>query len=78
MSMPELSPLIAGNLVCRECGSVLKPKSVMQKRGQKTIVSHLEYVCENPKTGCNYKVKSTNMLSAEMIPLREDGSEAMR
>lgn len=78
MSMPELSPLVAANLVCHECGNVMKPKAVMANRGQKKVVSHLEYECINPKTGCRYRVKSTDMTHAEMIPMREDGSEAMR
>jgi hypothetical protein len=53
----------------------LKPKVVMGRRGKKEVVDHIEYVCKNPKTGCNYKVHSTVMQSGEMIALREDGSE---
>ena len=75
MSMPELSPLVAANLVCHECGTILKPKVVMGRKGQKQVVDHLEYVCKNPKTGCNYKVQSTIMTSMEMLALRDDGSE---
>lgn len=76
MSIPDLSPLVAANLVCHECGTVLKPKVVMGRKGQKQVVSHLEYVCKNPKTGCNYKVSSTTMApSIEMLALRDDGSE---
>jgi hypothetical protein len=73
--MPELSPLVAANLVCHECGTILKPKVVMGRKGQKQVVDHLEYVCKNPKTGCNYKVQSTIMTSMEMLALRDDGSE---
>ena len=75
MSTPDLSPLVAANLVCHDCGTVLKPKVVMGRRGKKEVVDHIEYVCKNPKTGCNYKVHSTVMQSGEMIALREDGSE---
>ena len=75
MSMPELSPLIAANLVCHECGTVMKPKVVFGRKWQKQVVDHLEYVCKNPKTGCNYKVNSTLMGQEEMIALRDDGSE---
>jgi RNase P subunit RPR2 len=75
MSIPELSPLVAANLVCHECGTVMKPKVVMGRRGQKQVVSCLEYVCNNPKTGCRYKVQSTSMTSMEMLAMREDGSE---
>ena len=71
----QLSPLVAANLICRECGTVMKPKAVMARFEQRQIVHHLEYVCKNPKTGCNYKIDSTAMTSAEMIGLREDGSE---
>ena len=75
-SIPDLSPLLAANLVCHDCGTVLKPKPVMGRRGQKQVVTHLEYICKNPKTGCNYKINSTTMAgSIEMIALREDGSE---
>jgi hypothetical protein len=47
----------------------------MGRKGQKQVVDHLEYVCKNPKTGCNYKVQSTIMTSMEMLALRDDGSE---
>lgn len=76
MSMPELSPLIAANLVCHECGKRMEPRAVMANRGQKKVVAYLEYECVNEKTGCRYKVRSTDMTHAEMIPLRADGSEA--
>jgi RNase P subunit RPR2 len=75
MSIPDLSPLIAANLVCHDCGTVLKPKVIMGRRGKKEVVSHLEYVCKNPKTGCNYKISSTSMCSDMMVALRDDGSE---
>ena len=71
---PESSPLIAANLVCRECGKNMKMKVIHKKRGQKQVVSHLEYTCKNQETGCNYKVESTSMIQGEMTPLREDGS----
>lgn len=74
MSMPELSPLVAANLVCHDCGQVIKPKAVMARRGQKEVVSHLEYRHTNKKTDCNYMVESTLMTSMEMKGLREDGS----
>jgi hypothetical protein len=47
----------------------------MGRKGQKQVVNHLEYVCKNKETGCNYKVQSTLMQSGEMLALREDGSE---
>jgi hypothetical protein len=75
MSIPDLSPLVAANLVCHDCGTVLKPKVVMGRKGQKTVVDHLEYSCVNPKTGCKYKVRSFTMTNMEMVALREDGSE---
>lgn len=77
MSVPDLSPLVAANLVCHDCGTFMKPKVVFGRRGQKQVVDHLEYVCKNPKTGCNYKVNSTVMTdsSSQIVALREDGSE---
>jgi RNase P subunit RPR2 len=77
MSIPDLSPLVAANLVCHSCGTVLKPKVVMGRRGQKQVVDHLEYVCKNKETGCNYKVHSTVMTdsSSQIVALRDDGSE---
>ena len=38
MSIPDFSPLVAANLVCHECGTVLKPKVVMGRKGQKQVV----------------------------------------
>jgi len=77
MSTPNLSPLVAANLVCHDCGTIMKPKVVMGRRGKKEVVDHLEYICKNPKTGCNYMVRSTVMTdsSSQMVALREDGSE---
>lgn len=70
MPMPELSPLVAAPVVCRDCAQFLKPKPVMGKRGQRTVVTHLEYHCK----ACNYKMESTLMTNMEMYPVREDGS----
>ena len=75
MSIPELSPFIAANRICHDCGTVMKPKVVLGRKGQKQVVDHLEYVCKNKETGCNYKVQSSTMTSMEMVALREDGSE---
>jgi hypothetical protein len=49
----------------------------MGRRGQKQVVDHLEYVCKNKETGCNYKVHSTVMTdsSSQIVALRDDGSE---
>jgi hypothetical protein len=76
MSMPELSPLVAANLVCHECGWTIKPKAIMGRRGQKQTVTHLEYRHTNPETGCNYLVESNLMTQMEMKALREDGTTA--
>jgi hypothetical protein len=77
MSMPELSPLIAGNLACHECGTIMEPKVIMMKKGHKQVASHLEYECRNQETGCNYRVRTNHMTNSEMVGLREDGSEVM-
>lgn len=71
MGMPDHAPLLAGNVVCFTCGTILKPYVVMGRRG----VDHIEYECKNPSTGCSYKVESNHMISAEMKGLRTDGSE---
>lgn len=75
MSTPDLSPLVAAQLICHECGQAMKMKVVKGRKGQKETVDHLEYVCKNPKTGCKYKVSSTLMHSGEMVALRDDGEE---
>jgi hypothetical protein len=75
MSVPELSPLVAGNLVCHECGKPMKMEVVMGRKGQKQVVSHLKYTCINKQTGCRYTLNSTGMTNGEMVALREDGSE---
>lgn len=69
MAMPERSPLLAGNLVCFTCGSIMKPKIVMGPRG----VAHVEYECRNEKHD-PYRLESTAMISAEMRPVRPDGT----
>lgn len=76
MSMPVLSPLVAHNLICRDCATVMKPKAIMGRLGGKDVVDHLEYRCMNPKTGCSYKVESNSMAPWEMKPVRADGSDA--
>ena len=75
MSMPELSPLVAHDLVCHDCGKIIQPTVVMGNRGRKKVVTHLEYRHVNKEAGCNYKVESNAMTSMEMRPMREDGSE---
>lgn len=74
MSMPELSPLVAANLVCPDCGQTIKPKPVIGKRGAKEIVTHLEYRHQNEARGCNYVMESTVRTPLEMFPVRVDGT----
>ena len=66
MSMPDLSPLIFTDLVCRQCGQVMKKQAVMGRRGQKTVATHILYTCVNKESGCDYRVESTDMLRGEM------------
>jgi hypothetical protein len=74
MSMPDRSPLLAGELACFTCGSIMKPKVVMGPRG----VDHIEYECKGEKDGKlkhdAYRIDSTAMISAEMKPMRIDGT----
>ena len=72
MSMPDLSPLIFTDLVCRQCGKTMKKQVVMGRRGQKTVATHILYTCANKESGCDYRVESTDMLRGEMkgIPVQ--------
>lgn len=70
MSTPDLSPLVAAPVVCRDCSTVLKPVPIKGRRGQREVVTHLEYHCKK----CSYKMQSTLMTSMEMFPVREDGT----
>ena len=70
MPTPDHSPLIANDLVCSKCGTVLKPKVVMGPRG----VACIEYQCTNKETQCAYKLARFEPVSCEMVPVRDDGS----
>lgn len=70
MAMPEKSPLLFFSLACGSCGKIMEPKVVMGPRG----VDHIEYECTNEKHD-PYRIESTSMISAEMKPLRRDGTE---
>jgi hypothetical protein len=71
MSTPDLSPLLAGELVCHKCGKKMTMKVVMGARA----VTCIEYMCKNPKSGCSYKVQSFAMASMEMVGVRPDETE---
>jgi len=75
-AIPDNSPIIAANIVCSQCGNVLLPKVVMVQRGKDQVADHVEYTCINEERGCRYKVETNVMLQAEMMKLREDGTEA--
>ena len=70
--LPDLNPILAPDLVCQGCGSVLKakfPKAGIQK------VNAVYYECRNEASGCSYRITSNDMIHAEMKALRDDGSE---
>jgi hypothetical protein len=71
-SIPDLSPLLAPNLVCRGCGQIIEPKVI---KGFHGAVETLRYDHRNTEVGCSYRVDSTAMTPSGMVPLREDGSE---
>jgi len=70
--LPPLSPLIAANVICPRCASILKPKARMGRQG----VEAVEYKCVNKEKGCSYMFESTTRVSCEMKLLRPDGSVA--
>ena len=70
MAMPDMSPLVAPNLVCRSCGDTLEPKPIKGPRGQ---ILHIEYQCLNEKHD-PYKLETTEMSCSGMKPLRKDGT----
>ena len=69
MAMPEKSPLLAQNVVCGNCGTILEPKVIMGPRG----VTHVQYECRNSKHD-PYQMDSFQMLCCEMKPIRDDGT----
>lgn len=75
-AIPDNSPLIAANLVCRQCGKTLEPLVVMQRRGKEEVADHLVYECKNEETGCSYRIETNVMINSEMIMIRKDGTEA--
>jgi transcription initiation factor TFIIIB Brf1 subunit/transcription initiation factor TFIIB len=69
-TIPDHSPMILADLVCAQCGTVLKPKIIKGRRG----VDHIEYQCINPEVGCSYRIETNVMIAAEMKGVRNDGS----
>ena len=67
--LPDHAPMLAPNVVCHKCGSVLKPTPIMGSRGLECV----RYQCINTTTGCSYRIESNVMLTGEMIGLRFDG-----
>jgi hypothetical protein len=65
-SVPEHAPLLAGNVVCHTCGSILKPEVVKGRSG----VSAIRYSCYNKDSGCSYFTETNQYLSSEVLPSR--------
>jgi hypothetical protein len=70
MAMPTKSPLLAPNLACAACGSIMKPKVV---KGPKGVVAYIEYECRM-STHDPYRIESTAMECSGMQPMRADGT----
>ena len=64
-TVPEHAPLVAGNVMCHTCGSILKPIPVKGRNG----VNAIRYECRNKDTGCSYMVESTAYLASEVVPI---------
>lgn len=75
LAVPSLSPLIAYDIVCSQCGQIVKPEVVMSSFGR---VECIKYTHINEEIGCRYVVRNNEMTRGEMIPIRPDGTEAKR
>lgn len=66
---PSLSPYLAPNIICPNCGSVLTPEVVAMGKGK---VSDLQYVCVNEKADCGYIFRaSLQHIMGEDVPLKQ-------
>ena len=65
-TVPDHSPLIAANVACHTCGSILKPQIIKSRRG----VECIRYECHNKETGCSYRTEVNTMLTAECTAVR--------
>ena len=59
--LPDLAPLYFGDMLCSQCGTVMK-KTFEQGRVGK--VASVTYTCINEKTGCCYEIVSDQRSSA--------------
>lgn len=72
-TLPDLSPLLAPDLICHTCAEKIIGKVVTTPRGN---VLHVRYEHRNEKTGCSYWFTQNTMVQAELKALRPDESEA--
>lgn len=73
-AMPDRNPFIASDLICPTCGEIIHPEAVKNLRGG---VEMLRYDHKNEEHGCSYRIETNVMISSELRPIREDGSEAV-
>lgn len=66
--LPELSPLVASDLICDRCGEKMMRHVVKAQNGRPL---NIEYSCSNKATGCSYKVVSDTRIMAMQQPLKE-------
>ena len=71
-TVAEHAPLLAGNVVCHTCGSLLKPQIIKSRRG----VECIRYECHNAETGCSYRTEVNTYLSSELVPIRPEQKTA--
>lgn len=70
-TIPDLSPLIASDIVCHGCGDIVKPKVIQNKN---KTVECLRYTHTNDEVGCRWQIETNVMMTATMVPMREDGT----
>lgn len=73
MKRQNLSPLIACDIVCSDCGDTVHPLPVKNRNGE---VETMEYTHHNNDSGCRWIFRSKVYASGMMTPLRADGSES--
>ena len=73
MANQNLSPLLASNIVCSNCGGLCIPEVVVNRLGQ---VLSVDYEHHNEVKQCHWKFRSKVYASGMMTPMRADGSES--
>jgi hypothetical protein len=74
-TVPDFSPLMAGDHICCTCGEVMKREVMKSRRG----VESIRFTCFNKETGCSYKIEERvhSLASPESVrpPVEEQKKE---